>query len=195
MLPNGNPYLDEFTAAQTDTQRSVRSFRFGPDGTKAESPDFMTRRELCAKYAWAVPNEEALRCLADLSPVIEIGAGTGYWAALLRKRGAMIHAYDIASIYEGNPYHPGAQEWLPVLAGGEGVAARYPRDATLFLCWPTPGLTAACLPGFAGRHVALIADPAAGADAHEAIRDWQLARTVPIPQWPGFHDELRIYRR
>ena len=28
------------------------------------------------------------------SPLVEVGAGTGYWAALLRGRGARVFAYD-----------------------------------------------------------------------------------------------------
>lgn len=50
----------------------------------------------CYKYAFAVPNERALQVIAYYSPVVEVGAGTGYWAGLLRKRGVEVIAVDIA---------------------------------------------------------------------------------------------------
>jgi len=54
-------------------------------------------RELaCGRYAWAVPCTEALTALRRLSPLVEIGAGTGYWARLLAGHGADVAAYDLA---------------------------------------------------------------------------------------------------
>jgi hypothetical protein len=47
-------------------------------------------------FGYAVPTEEALAALAALSPLLEIGAGVGYWAALLRGRGADVLATDAA---------------------------------------------------------------------------------------------------
>lgn len=49
---------------------------------------------LCKKYAWAIPDERALQILASFSPLIEIGAGRGYWARLLRDQGVNILAFD-----------------------------------------------------------------------------------------------------
>ena len=47
-------------------------------------------------YSWGVPTEEALKAIIDVSPagVVEVGAGTGYWAMLLHTRGVDIVAYD-----------------------------------------------------------------------------------------------------
>ena len=42
------------------------------------------RRELAALFAWAIPDAGALAMLARYAPLLECGAGTGYWAALLR---------------------------------------------------------------------------------------------------------------
>ena len=49
---------------------------------------------LCHTVGFAVPSQEALDVVAKCSPLIEVGAGTGYWAALLQKAGADIIAYD-----------------------------------------------------------------------------------------------------
>ncbi len=47
---------------------------------------------MVSKYSWALPNEELLTEIASRSPIIEIGAGNGYWASLLSKKGADIIA-------------------------------------------------------------------------------------------------------
>lgn len=36
----------------------------------------------------------ALDALAERAPLLEIGAGLGYWAAALRARGVSVHAVD-----------------------------------------------------------------------------------------------------
>ena len=43
---------------------------------------------------YACPSEEALHALAELAPLVEVGAGTGYWSALLKHRGVDVVAYD-----------------------------------------------------------------------------------------------------
>lgn len=48
----------------------------------------------CRMYAFAVPTSEAIAVLKRYSPVVEVGAGTGYWASLLRKAGADVTALD-----------------------------------------------------------------------------------------------------
>jgi hypothetical protein len=47
-------------------------------------------------YSWGIPTNEALDAVSNASPagVIEVGAGTGYWAMLLQNRGVDIIAYD-----------------------------------------------------------------------------------------------------
>mmetsp|Transcript_7858 Transcript_7858/g.19988 ORF Transcript_7858/g.19988 Transcript_7858/m.19988 type:complete len:164 (-) Transcript_7858:188-679(-) len=47
------------------------------------------------KYAWAIPDQRAIRIIANFSPLVEIGAGKGYWAMLLRQAGADVLALDI----------------------------------------------------------------------------------------------------
>jgi hypothetical protein len=51
--------------------------------------------ELHRKYAWAIPDARALRIIKHFAPVVEMGAGTGYWCSLLRESGVDIVAYDL----------------------------------------------------------------------------------------------------
>ena len=63
-------------------------------------------------YSWAVPSERAIGCLVHHSKtcagVLEVGAGTGFWAAILASRGADVLAVDDAPPrYNGQEGH----EW------------------------------------------------------------------------------------
>ena len=49
---------------------------------------------LAHSIAFAVPNQQALDVLAKHAPLLELGAGTGYWASLLRGAGVDVLAYD-----------------------------------------------------------------------------------------------------
>ena len=122
------------------------------------------RRELAALFAWALPDEAALAVLARHGPLLECGAGTGYWAALLRARGADVLASDLAppgapagqaaggardaaagasgrgsAAPAANRYHAGTRRpWAGVEAASAVGAVRAARASgrTLFLCWP-----------------------------------------------------------
>src|SRR5205085_8207529 len=75
------------------------------------------RRELASLFSWGVPNSRALDVLAAHAPLVECGAGMGYWSALLKARGIDVLAYDIAPPAGGaqNDYHRFARpSWMPI---------------------------------------------------------------------------------
>ena len=111
-------------------------------------------------YAWAIPTRAALECIARHSPhgVVEVGAGTGYWAHLLASRcGVDVAAYDETPCIDTsagiedhasgekreevlNGFHAlvtsgNALPFTHVLRGDAAIAADHPQRA-LLLCWP-----------------------------------------------------------
>ena len=86
-------------------------------------------------FSFSVPTTEALDVVASLNSggssgessgnsqggatkIVEVGAGTAYWAMLLQDRGCEVVAYDIApasTIGAGNAFHAGT--WTSVLPG------------------------------------------------------------------------------
>jgi hypothetical protein len=155
------------------------------------------RHELTGRYAWAIPTDEALDAIAAWSPVVEIGAGTGYWAALLAARGADIVAYD---------EKPGKNDWCdapcyaPVAIGTE-AAVHLHEDRTLFLCWPPmTGMAARALEFYRGRRLVYIGEYSGGCTADDRFFrllevGWQEVRQIDLPQWSCIHDTLTMYER
>ena len=52
------------------------------------------RAGLVRRYGLAIPTDEAIAACVARSPLVEIGAGLGYWASLIAQQGGDIAAYD-----------------------------------------------------------------------------------------------------
>lgn len=154
------------------------------------------------EYSFAIPSKKAIEAIGKLSPLIEIGAGTGYWAKLLQDVGADIKAFDIHPPDTGGHHeHFAPRTYARVLAGGPTQILEHP-NRTLFLCWPplSNPMAAACLDLYLGYHLVYIGEGSGGCTGddhfHELLdANWDEVQQVWIPQWPGIHDYCTIYRR
>ncbi len=107
------------------------------------------RYELIKKYAFAVPTFQVLSIIQELSPIIEIGAGNGYWAYMLKQMGTDVLAFDKYppddALYPFVNHSDNMwfdEQWYDVQKGDALKAGHYP-NRTLFLCWPQPQSTMA----------------------------------------------------
>lgn len=214
ILP-ANPYLEE----ATPYLRSPR-FPFDSDFNPTRLVEgFKMREILTRKYAWAIPNQAALDVLRKYAPIIEIGAGTGYWAFLLRQMQVDIVAYDIRipdgsilpddasrehiEAFPGNAYHLGHTPWTDVLPGGPEMAGQHP-NRTLFLCWPPyqDPMASDCLKQFKGNTVIYVGEGGWGCTGDDEFHDLLEENFVEIeedfvaiPRWEGVNDRFCVYRR
>lgn len=149
---------------------------------------------LCRKFAWAIPNEEALQTIEKYGPIVEIGAGGGYWAMLLRNRGVKVDAYDESP----HSNHWVRYGWSEVAVGSYQKAA---TKKTLLLCWPYMNdMAENCLWRFQGKTIIYIGEHEGGCCATDQFfeklrRHFRQVDDVEIPQWPGIHDYLSVWRR
>lgn len=86
----GNPYAEEIQELQLKV-KSWKSHQFFSLNEDKRSQEWKTLDDiglaLVEKYAWAIPDERALKIIKHFSPIVEVGSGKGYWAAMLRKLG------------------------------------------------------------------------------------------------------------
>lgn len=155
---------------------------------------FMRRGELVQEYAWAIPCREAIFEIAKLGPIIEVGAGTGYWAMLLASVGVDIIAFDNSLV--------GTVKQSNVFYGDETFVSLFSTGRNLFLCWPLndDSMALDILSKFAGRYVIFVGEGKGGCTGcekfHDALEmDFDLVKDVEIPQWFGIHDCLLIWER
>jgi hypothetical protein len=161
--------------------------------------DWDDRSLAVKKWAWAVPNEEAIEVLAA-EPVVEIGAGTGYWAKMVTEAGGDVVAYDEKPFLN----HYCAGEWFPVQKGGTRNVQQH-ADRTLFLCWPPyrDGMATLALRTFwkaGGYRMVFVGEGEWGCTADRAFfiereKRWDCQRVVRIPRWDGIHDYMEVYTR
>ena len=208
-MPTINPYLDAAQTINFGRPDLARLEQLDGEGLRAYIFECVEARDrLVARYSWAIPNDDALVVLATHAPLIEMGAGTGYWAHLLRQRDVDILAFDNdppTSAQHRNEWHRNqyvvgtswteVQQGTPVILRGEAYAGR-----TLFLCWPPPGSMAVrTLRAYAGNTLALVrcCKEENGDDAFYALLDraWRCEMDVAIPQWDCVQDTLTIWRR
>ena len=208
-----NPYWD---IVQTIPSNPI-DMEYG----NAWSPNWIrhgvSRDELCRTYSWAIPSPFALSFVAKWVklPVVEMGAGTGYWAWQLSQMGIDIIAYDQAP-----PDKTGTNHWHSPRNGSHGDLTGETRptyfpvqegtpeslkahsERVLFLCWPPYDDTMAfeCLENYQGNRLVYIGEGSGGCTADDAFherldREWEeVANHRPI-QWFGIHDYITVYLR
>ena len=207
----GNPLLEAWRVQTGGCNLRADSQLLGKEGVDNWINARAARERLCRPWAWAIPDDKALEIIAQHRRIVEIGAGTGYWAALLAARGVDIVAYDAAPPGSGacacgcelssNHWHMNAPLRYSVERGGSEMAAEHSSRA-LFLCWPpySNSMAADCLRAYRGRFVIYVGEGVGGCTGddtfHEMLdKDWSVVTEHTLPQWPGIHDYLAIYAK
>ena len=156
---------------------------------------------LAQHYAYVFPSDSALTMLAGLGPLVEIGAGTGYWAYRLRSFGVDIVAFDQAPLdgERTNRYHPRTRPWTRVEQGDQTVLPGH-ADRALFLCWPPLFSSLGdCLTYYRGDTLAYIGDggyrTARLDNLEEAFTKVATAPVRALDPYPGVRPQLTIWRR
>lgn len=157
------------------------------------------RFEYVRKYAWAIPTKEAIKTILKYCPLVEGGAGTGYWASLIKKAGGDIVCYDHAPPGETRNIYEHKRTYHPVKMGSYEKMVQH-RDRNLFLCWPpydTP-MGYQHIKEHDGKNLILIGESQGGCtgddDMFNLIHErYDLIEIVEIPRWYGIHDCLSVF--
>lgn len=211
--PTGNPYWDIVgpSVAAHDGRRVVNGGRASGSARLGYAQTILQ-----SVYAYAIPSPETLNWIADCCdgvPIVELGAGRGYWAAQLAALGCSVDAYD------SEP--PGTAENLsfPGAAGqpdtwyGVGDLTEYAtrtahiEDHALFLCWP-PGwgnpMASEALAAYEkadGDRVVFIGEPKGGKTGDDAFFEaldtrWRLeSQDSQYVSWWNLSDIAQIWVR
>jgi len=162
-------------------------------------------REMCVKkFSWAIPNNEALDTIAKYGPIVELGAGAGYWAYLLRSRGIVVEAYDKDPTTKMNVCgYEFETMWTDVAVGDTSVLQYYSGGKhALMLCWPCYDDPFAynALTAYKGNTLIYIGESWGGCTGDDQffslLRDeWECTEVVDIPRWDSIRDSLFVYKR
>lgn len=167
-----------------------------------------TWRDICRDwpsliYAYAVPTPSAIEAILKYSPIVEIGAGTGYWASLLKKAGAKVVAYDsVPTNEEGeqNEFHANVPSFCAVQQAGPKVLRKHATHS-LFICFPPPddNMAIDSLISFTGQHVIHIGEWEGFTGSTEfenhLFTNFELVERVELPNWQDTCYDLTVWKR
>ena len=162
------------------------------------------RHRFVRSFGFAIPDEEALLAVARYGPIIEVGAGAGYWAYELEALGVDIIATDIHPPPSSRPPIGTVRferQWHPVVEMDAATAAKVYPDRTLMLVWPSYAMpwAAEALEVYAGRRVIYVGEVGgccADARFDELLEArFEVLAAHRIPTWSGLHDGLSVWRR
>src|SRR5258708_18456335 len=159
------------------------------------------RERLIDHFSFAVPSPEALDLIAKNAPILEIGAGTGYWAWCLRQMGVDVVATDlfppqthpVTLEKDANCNHWFAVYWTDIERLDAVKAVLQHPNRSLLLVWPyMDKMAERALRAYQGDTIIYVGEGDGGATTKDKIPQmlskWECVETQIIPQWPGVHD-------
>jgi hypothetical protein len=192
-----NPLFDIWQKREAKTQGE----RFGSFYLPTIG-DWNLRSASVKNFSWAVPNEEAIRRIASFSPIIEIGAGSGYWSRMLNQAGAKITAFDRCG--QKTKHNPFVYKIHGKVKRGswKKLGKRQFANHALMLCWPpyNDPMAYNCLKAFKGSTLIMVGESYGGCTGDSSFwelleKDFEQIDSVDIPTWSGIHDYVMVYKR
>ena len=170
-----------------------------------EETFFLSLREY---YAYAVLSPQILEKIAEYSPLIELGAGTGYNAWVLQQMGADVVAIAAFPIEEGHNWFFNTRFGLPTKVGksftkieqGDSRSlVKYPNH-TLFICWPPRNeMALESLTYFQGNTLIFVGNKQCCANKafyRKLGEEWTVEHLEKTGSWDACHTEwLTIHSR
>lgn len=178
--------------------------------------EYGRRRFFTSRYGWAVPSRgalEELKAWLGGNKVIEVGAGRGLWARLLRDMEVTVEASDVHAA-EKNSFlkerfdtegEGSSHTWTDVVQrSGEDHAGEGAGGDALMMVWPYMDTEVdwqgEALKRFGGDKLILVGEGSGGATGSTGLwsaveREWVYDGEIDIPRWQGMHDWVQLYRR
>lgn len=179
------------------TKRPLKDFQ---EDLLVDMENYEVRERNAAEVGYVIPCREALDEIAKHGPLLEVGAGTGYWAALIAKAGVDIVATDLkdgSSLYpvEFGTFHE-------VLEQDAEEAVLENADRNLLIIYPSMGLDWAARAARAlspGRVLIYIGEVngCCADDSFFALlsKEFENVRAFKVPRVSKFNEAMFVFRK
>jgi len=157
---------------------------------------YRQRDEAIKRFGFSIPSGELLDALRRLQPIVEIGAGSGYLTALMRKHGIDVIGTDPRLAYEHVISH-GAHDTKQLTIEGKTAVRRF-ADRTVFCSWPSLSHTwfrQALKAMRIGRRIIIIEEDSCGDNSTWDYRDanFRHESEIALPAWPYMNDRANVW--
>ncbi|MGW5175844.1 hypothetical protein ACWERY_15965 [Streptomyces sp. NPDC004082] len=188
----------------TELQPTFASGAFGRSTFLELEQVGASREHLATTYAWSIVSPGDVAWMTeqlDGRSVVEIGAGTGYWAWQLEQAGVDVAAYDPHPPADDNSYCK-AGPYTTVLQD-DATAVKHHQDRALLMVWPPYGGAHAghALSLYEGDLLIYAGEGHGGCTADDTFyelldAEWDEASVAPRHvSWWGIHCRLAAYQR
>lgn len=186
---------DQFAPTQTPT--TIDSTQYNPaiEGYRDaglswgdEGWEPIDNTDPLSEFPEYVPTDQAIQTLVDLGPVLEVGAGNGYWAHVVNENGGDCLPTDL------HPQYTGGKKWTHVReADGVDAVNDYPNRAVV-MCHPSGAdrWSERVLDAITTQPFVFIGAWFPGPDANpwffkRLAENWTLSEEFPIYNWASSH--------
>ena len=194
------------------TGRRERSRRWRRPCRNRKLRNLALRQEIIRGFAHTLPDPDTVSFVVstllgwhwkgEADGVVSIGAGTGYWEALIALSGFRVDAFDVAPPdRQPNEYHDTGTAYYPIELGGPETAAGFPKRV-LMMAWPPPGrLAIEALIAYSGKYLLYMGamlDPEQNGDDEfflELLRNWEMVAGIEPVRWQGSRDFVIFFKR
>lgn len=188
-----------------EAQKFLQEHGFYDDGPEVFDYRGELRRKFIDKFGFTIPTPEAIEALRPYAPLLEVGAGSGYWSYELRKAGIDVVATDPGTgnySPDGDRQGHWSDHWTDVeVLTAEAAIAKYP-ERNLLTIWPdiVAPWSGDMLAKFTGKFVCYLGEGNGGFTGtdkfHEILNgQYRDVLTVDVPQFHGLQGRLTMYER
>lgn len=177
----------------------LEAFRELEDKTTFKGQQWFGERErLVEEYSWAIPDERVLPYLSEFGEIIEVGAGSGYWAYAVNKEGGDVMPYDIDP---PKTKDMGGDAWTHVERANVFNMDEEVFEYPILLVWPALNEGVATEVADRGPpHILYVGETRGGCTGEDEFFDllderYGLVAKIELPSYAGVHDDFYHYVR
>lgn len=158
------------------------------------------RQQVISRIGFGIPCHEAIAACVG-TPLIEAGAGSGFWSALIAHYGGDVIACDTGQGAGRGTFKIGRYFDVQQMSAEDMIQQNPDRD--LLMVWPTLNgewATAAARMLTPGRRLYLVSEGLGGCVGAASLfrlleTGFEFDRRIDIPRWPYMHDEMTVHVR
>lgn len=153
---------------------------------------FGERQRLVETYSWAVPTRDVINYCAQFDKLIEVGAGSGYWAHLIDEAGGTVLPIDS---------DPPSETYCYVEEYSAAEYAESISDMPVLMVWP-PAKSDMAYTVIDQRppHICYVGEERGGCTGSDVFfdiiqREYGLVGRLELPSYAGVSDDFYHYVR
>lgn len=161
------------------------------------------RSKFVKQYSWAVPCQEAITAIKTFvgdGTLLEIGSGTGLWAALMREAGVKVIATEL-TLTDNSYGHDKQYTQMEIMDCYQAMEKYADKCDVIMYCWPsykelwTGHSLAQWIVKYNKNKVISIGEDGGGCTGDDVFNNIVCTNNevrVEIPQWDDLHDEVKL---